>query len=219
MNIVDNIDQKLQSIRIGSDKEVIICPPYTLLNGTNNSIKNCDKISLGSQDISHKVSGAYTGMISPKMLTDCGCKYSIIGHSESRLYFKYDDETLLQKAKIALEHGITPIYCIGESLIEYKNNNTKNILRDQTKLIPDDIKSKILLAYEPIWAIGSGITPTIEQISGSINFIKKELKFHNVLYGGSVIKSNFSEIISISDGVLIGSMSLNFNDFSYCCNL
>ncbi len=219
MNIVDNINQKFQLIKIGSDREIIICPPYTLLNDVNNSIKNCDKISLGSQDISHKASGAYTGMISPKMLTNCGCKYSIIGHSESRLYLKYDEETLIQKAKIALEYGIMPIYCIGESLNEYKNNNTKNILRDQTKLIPDDIKSKILLAYEPIWAIGSGITPKMEQISDSISFIKNELKFHNVLYGGSVVKSNFSDIMSMSDGVLIGSMSLNFDDFSYCCNL
>lgn len=219
MNIVDNISQKLQSIKVASDKQVVICPPYTLLNDANNSIKNNNQISLGSQDISHKSSGAYTGMISPQMLVNSGCEYAIIGHSESRLYFKYDDETLLQKTKIAINNGIKPIYCIGESLDEYNNNNTKNILTNQVELLSHDLRAKILLAYEPIWAIGSGTTPNIDQISDSINFIKNDLKFHNVLYGGSVGKNNFSDIMSISDGVLIGSMSLNFDDFSYCCSL
>ncbi|MDD2909298.1 MAG: triose-phosphate isomerase [Candidatus Pacebacteria bacterium] len=178
---------------------IILCPPFTYLQKGNNYI-------LGAQNCFYKNEGAYTGEISPKMLKDLGCKYVIIGHSERREIFKEDNECINLKIKICLENKLKPILCIGEKL----GGDRKQVLRAQLKGINN---KNIIIAYEPVWAIGTGKACGLEDILSSYNLIKKIAKENKVLYGGSVNSSNAKEIINITDGVLVGGASINKKEF------
>lgn len=192
-------EELFKAFDIKTKNIVILCPPFTYLQKGNNYV-------LGAQNCFYKNEGAYTGEISPRMIKDLGCKYVIIGHSERREIFKEDNECINLKIKTCLENRLKPILCIGEKLGE----DREQVLRAQLKGIND---KNIIIAYEPVWAIGTGKACELEDILSSYNLIKKIAKENKVLYGGSVNSINAKDIINITDGVLVGGASINKKEF------
>ncbi len=182
-----------------------------------------------AQDVSEKIQGSYTGQTSCYTLKDLSVKHVIVGHSETRQYLGCTDAMVNAKVLTCLSHNITPVICIGETLKQYENNQTKQVLTKQLTTIFNSVRpkdaTKCIIAYEPLWAIGSGQTPTLKEISELCEFIRLTIKkLFNVnvanrlpiLYGGSVNEGNALEIISLPnvDGTLIGGASLDPNKFS-----
>ncbi len=208
--------------------EVILCVPYTdlfycLMNAQNTNIK------IGAQNVHFEEKGAYTGEISAKMLKSIGVEYVIIGHSERRQYFAETDETVNKKIKAALENELKPIVCVGETLEQRESGKTEEIITTQTKLALEGLTKEqvkgIIIAYEPIWAIGTGKTATSEDANNSIKAIRKEIASIYgediaeeviIQYGGSVKSSNAKELFACSDidGGLVGGASLKPEEFS-----
>ena len=196
---------------------VAICAPYIYLNYLE--IKRKD-FYLGAQDCSCFEEGAYTGEVSAKMLNEVGVNFCIVGHSERRQYFKESNEIVKQKVIMLIDNNIIPIICIGETLDEKKNNKTQNVLKNQLEeSVPESSNQfNTIIAYEPIWAIGTGFTPSFEEIENAHRHIKnlnKKLFNFKIIYGGSVNSKN-SKIISkidIVNGALIGGASLKINEF------
>ena len=182
------------------------------------------EIAFGAQNCHYEKFGAYTGDISAAMLKNINCKYVIVGHSERRIHHFENSIVLKKKIECVLNAGLIPIYCIGEDVNIKKNGKTKNHLLTQlSKTLPKKNKKKIVVAYEPIWAIGTGRTPTVNEIEDINLYIKKIItkinlsyKKTNILYGGSVDKHNSSIFLDNNniDGLLIGGSSLNFLTFS-----
>lgn len=209
--------------------EVIICVPFTDLFYTLLAVQETN-IHVGAQNMHWKESGAYTGEISPDMLKCINVEYVIIGHSERRQYFNETDETVNLKVKSALEHGLKPIVCVGESLEQKEAGNTEEIITSQVAkalegLTLDDLRNTII-AYEPIWAIGTGKTATAEDANNSIKAIRNKIKelFNTddvtILYGGSVKPENAKELFSMSDidGGLVGGASIKAETFGKIVN-
>lgn len=209
--------------------EVIICVPFTDLFYTLLAVQETN-IHVGAQNMHWKESGAYTGEISPDMLKCINVEYVIIGHSERRKYFNETDETVNLKVKSALEHGLKPIVCVGESLEQKEAGNTEEIITSQVAkalegLTLDDL-SNTIIAYEPIWAIGTGKTATAEDANNSIKAIRNKIKelFNTddvtILYGGSVKPENAKELFSMSDidGGLVGGASIKAETFGKIVN-
>jgi triosephosphate isomerase len=209
--------------------EVIICVPFTDLFYTLLAVQETN-IHVGAQNMHWKESGAYTGEISPDMLKCINVEYVIIGHSERRQYFNETDETVNLKVKSALEHGLKPIVCVGESLEQKEAGNTEKIITSQVAkalegLTLDDL-SNTIIAYEPIWAIGTGKTATAEDANNSIKAIRNKIKelFNTddvtILYGGSVKPENAKELFSMSDidGGLVGGASIKAETFGKIVN-
>ena len=195
---------------------IVICPPFPYINDLKS-----DNFFKGAQDCSIYSGGAFTGEISSKILKDLGCQFCIIGHSERRNLFNEKNEIISQKASNCLKEKIIPILCVGETLEQKKNYQTKEVLMDQIKKsIPIEASNEnIIIAYEPIWAIGTGLTPSVEEIAEIHNFIKKDISgFENykVIYGGSVKLSNSKEMLAIEnvDGILVGGASVNIEEFN-----
>ena len=207
--------------------EVILCVPFIdlckavkLSKGTN--------VKIGAQNMHFKDSGAYTGEISPKMLNDLNVEYVIIGHSERREYFNETDETVNLKIKAALTHDLKPIVCVGETLEQREAGITKEFVtgqvRNALKEITEDELKKIIIAYEPIWAIGTGKTASKEDANEVCKWIREELRalYGDVAdeiiiqYGGSVKSSNAKDLFEMSDidGGLVGGASLEPEEFS-----
>ena len=207
--------------------EIIICPPFVALKSVGEMIAD-SQVSLGAQDCHSEEFGAYTGEISPKMLFDLGCEFVIVGHSERRIYQKETDDLVSKKALIAKNSGLKPIICVGETLDQRNNGTTLNVIEKQiTASIPDEIDSTpTIIAYEPVWAIGSGNTPTLKQITEVHKFIHGLLSSKvpdgslvQILYGGSMNPQNSSEILSLDyvNGGLIGGASLTVDNFWSIC--
>lgn len=210
-----------------TEHEVILCVPYTdlfyaLLTAQNTNIK------IGAQNMHFAESGAYTGEVSGKMLKSINVEYVIIGHSERRQYFNETDETVNKKVKAAFENGLKPIVCVGETLEQREAGKVEEIITNQTKLALDGLTNEqvqnTIIAYEPIWAIGTGKTATKEDANDAVKAIRKkiaEIYGQNVAdgviiqYGGSVKSSNASELFSMSDidGALVGGASLKVDEF------
>ena len=198
---------------------VIVCPPFTLINSL--ALYKKSRIKIGAQDTHEESSGAYTGCISSDMIKDIGAEFVIIGHSERRQYFHEDIKLLSKKILAAHDANLKVIFCIGELKSEIKNRIS--VLRKQLKSLPDNLDpKKLIIAYEPVWAIGTGLTPTlkqIDQIHASIRTILKSnprfSKNVSILYGGSVNAKNASEILSLDnvDGALVGGASLKIKEF------
>ena len=214
------INQYLDSLKVNPSQLncVIICPPTIYLNNFNSILKNC---YLGSQDISKFESGAYTGEISSKSLNDFGVKFCIVGHSERRQYFNENNNDIKNKASKLIKNNIIPIICIGESLKQKNENKTIEVLSYQinNSIPPESNQHNTIIAYEPIWAIGTGLTPTIDEIENLHYLIRKNnIKIENfkILYGGSVNLQNSREIINLTnvDGALIGGASLKIDEFN-----
>ncbi|MFQ6778140.1 MAG: triose-phosphate isomerase [Alphaproteobacteria bacterium] len=198
-----------------SKNQVILCVPYTMLqSGT-------DIVSMGAQNISTHEFGPYTGEISAEMVYESGARYVILGHSEVREYHNESDSDVYTKANIALKYGLTPIICVGETAQERDQGLTQKIIEQSLrKSLPDCLDKKIIIAYEPRWAIGRGITPSYDDISRVhllIHTTVKSLGYQdfNILYGASVKPDNVMEIMSLKyvDGVLVGGASLKKDEF------
>ena len=202
--------------------EMIVCPPSTLLSEVV-SMTEGSPIRVGAQNCSDKLNGAYTGEISPVMIKDIGANFVILGHSERRSYFKESNTDVASKAELAIEQGLTPIICIGETLEQKENGSALAVIEDQfMNSIPSNATTEnVIVAYEPVWAIGTGRSATTQDIIDVITKIREvsEKKFGlrdvSVLYGGSVKSSNADEIFAISDvdGVLVGGASLKADEF------
>ena len=212
INSVLNLAKSLNKCKI------IYCPPFTLIERFVNRTKN-SKISVGAQDC-HFIGdyGAFTGKVSSKQIKNLGAEYIIIGHSENRELGE-TDETINKKIKLAIKNKLICILCIGENLKERKNKKTNLILKKQLKKGLKNIKNlnNIILAYEPVWAIGTGVVNSNLQIQSSVNFIKKYFKRKKIriLYGGSVNEKNIIELNKVRsiNGYLIGSASQNVKKF------
>jgi triosephosphate isomerase len=208
------------------DQIAIICAPSIHLHSLAKL--GGTAVSIGAQNCHQKESGAYTGEISAKMIKSVGCEYVIIGHSERRQYFAESDELLAEKTVIALQNGLTPLFCIGETLDERNNGSYFEVLKSQLVngvfgLSSADF-SKIVIAYEPVWAIGTGLTASSEQAQEVHAFIRKEIAAQydatvaeetSILYGGSCNPKNAAELFAQADidGGLIGGASLKSRDF------
>lgn len=210
---LDNMIGALESV--DTKNTVVICAPYTMLGAKS------DRVAMGAQDVSTHASGAYTGEVSAKMLAEIGTKYVIVGHSERRQYHNESNSIVRQKAAAALANGLTPIICVGETMEEKESGKTFDVIESGVReSVPSDVQNDIIIAYEPRWAIGAGLTPTSSDIASAHTLIAKTLDSMGlsgtpVLYGASVKGSNAREIMSIQnvDGVLVGGASLKPDDF------
>ena len=224
--------EELAPLVENTKNEVIICAPYTDLFYAILSAQNTN-IKIGAQNMHWEENGAYTGEISPQMLKSIGVEYVIIGHSERRQYFAETDETVNKKVKAAHNVGLKPIVCVGETLSQRESGKAKEIVTNQIKsglkdLTKNEIMSTIV-AYEPIWAIGTGKTATKEDANETIKWIREELE--NIYgkenadkviiqYGGSVKSENAKELFEMSDidGGLVGGASLKPDEFAKIVN-
>ena len=206
---------------------VVICPSFGSLCAVKKELKG-SRIAMGAQNCHWDEEGAYTGEVSAKMLSDLGCEYVIVGHSERRNFFRETDEIVNMKVKQALKEGLTSVLCVGESWQERDSGNTEKVLEEQLKKglngLPKESLSKVVVAYEPVWAIGSGKNATPEQARQAHQFIRKILKelygaetaeSTLVIYGGSVSPENAKEILNAGDvdGALVGGASLKGEQF------
>lgn len=212
--------------------EVVLCVPFVDINTAVKAVRG-SKISIAAQNMHYAPSGAYTGEISAQMLKEIGVKYVVLGHSERRQYFGETDETVNLKAISALETGLKPIICIGESLIEREQGIVFETIRRQVKIallqIDEAQAKKVIFAYEPIWAIGTGVTATSEQAGEVCTAIREVLReiygartarAITIQYGGSMNAKNAQELLAQADidGGLIGGASLKCEDFTAVIN-
>lgn len=212
--------------------DVIICVPFTHLASVKAVIDD-SKLGLGAENCADKAKGAFTGEVSGAMVASTGAKYVILGHSERRQYYHETSEILKEKVALAFENGLTPIFCIGEVLEERENGTYFDVVKKQVEdalfhLSADDFK-KIILAYEPVWAIGTGKTATAQDANDTIKIIRDCLKEMycekcgekvRIQYGGSMKPANAAELMAMPeiDGGLIGGASLKAEDFSKIVN-
>lgn len=223
-----NFIEELAPMVKGTNHEVILCVPYTdlfyaLLTAQNTNIK------IGAQNMHFEESGAYTGEISGKMLKAINVEYVIIGHSERRQYFGETDETVNKKVKAAFQYELKPIVCVGETLEQRESKQTEEVITNQTKLALEGLTNEqvenTIIAYEPIWAIGTGKTATSEDANNSIKAIRNKIaEIYGqtvasrviIQYGGSVKSTNAKELFEMSDidGGLVGGASLKADEFS-----
>ena len=212
--------------------DLVICPSYTSLS-VANFLTKASGIKLGAQNVSEEEFGAFTGEVNAEMLKSVGAEYVIVGHSERRSKFKENDKLINKKIKVALKHGMKCIYCVGESLVEKNSMKTEATITRQIEeglkgLYQNELES-VIIAYEPVWAIGTGVTATpkdieigAEVIRNAVEnlFSKEAAKNIKVVYGGSLNDKNFQSILSIKgvDGGLFGGISLNVDSFLHIIN-
>ena len=215
-----NLVTNLKKIKYNKTKLTnVICPQFLLLPTVNEALCQSEFI-LGAQDVHFDLNGAYTGDTSIELIKDYNCKYSIIGHSERRFLHNESNEMIKKKVKLCLDNVIIPILCVGESIEQRKKNVYKDfIMKQLTECIQKIQCPELVIAYEPIWSIGTGIIPKVEDIvevsEVIFSFLKKEnIDKFKILYGGSVNSSNFKEINSIDkiNGALIGGASLKIDE-------
>jgi triosephosphate isomerase (TIM) len=203
-------------------REVVLCIPFTAL-GTMSKILHGSQIQLGAQNIHWEEKGAYTGEIAGDMLTEMGIRYVVVGHSERRQYFGETDETANLRVIAAQHHRLTPILCVGETKSQRDAQETESVIINQVKRGLVDVDQKnIVIAYEPIWAIGTGVTCAATEANRVIGVIRSQLSNPNmsILYGGSVNPKNIDEIMAQPeiDGALVGGASLEPTGFARIVN-
>lgn len=223
---------ELKPLVAKSKPEVVVCVPYTDLWTVAEAIKG-SKIKLGAENVAWADNGAFTGEISADMLKEIGVEYVIIGHSERRQYFGETDESVNKRLKQALKNGLKPIVCVGETLTEREKNKTKRVLKKQVLEGFADITAEdfanIVIAYEPVWAIGTGKTATADEANKTIDYIRTLVKKTwgqdvakslRIQYGGSMKPGNAKELMAMRniDGGLIGGAALKANDFAAIVN-
>lgn len=225
IELVKSLMPRLEGI---NETEIIIAPVFTVLSQIKTALAN-SSVKLAAQDCFWEDEGAFTGEVSPKMLIDAGCTHVIIGHSERRQYFSETDDTVNKKLAAAIMGGLVPIFCIGETLAERESAETFTVLRKQITGglagIAADIAGKIIIAYEPVWAIGTGKTATSTQAQEAHQFVRSLLfelygetvaNEMRILYGGSVKPENAKELLNQQDidGALVGGASLDADSFA-----
>lgn len=228
-NILASETTGMVADEVRGDVKVIFCVPFPYLVPLKNSIGNNSRIAIGAQNCSEHESGAYTGEVSAAMLKSVGVPYVIIGHSERRQYFGENGKLLAKKVDIALKHGLTPIFCCGEPLDVRESNGHETLVKQQVEesLFHLDAATlqKVVIAYEPVWAIGTGKTATAQQAQDMHAVIRKHLasKYSSsvadtisILYGGSVNAANAKELFACPDvdGGLVGGASLKSREFT-----
>ncbi len=224
---IDFVNALRKKIGVLEDREVVIAPPFTALYPVQSLVEDT-QIRLAAQNCYWQDEGAYTGEISPVMIKDVGCSFTIVGHSERRQYFGESDENVNKKLKALIKVGIKPILCIGEKLEEREDGKTFDVVRRQLNAglngLDDVDIAKIVIAYEPVWAIGTGRTATPQQAQEVHGFIREHLvKLTNkniangvrILYGGSVKPTNVDSLMAEPDidGALVGGASLEVESF------
>ena len=210
--------------------EILVCPPFTLLSSVSSSIKN-SVCQLGAQDMDLNDNGAFTGQISASMLLDCGCSHVILGHSERRTIYGESDQLVADKVSKAIEQGLIAILCVGETQTERESGITEQVVSRQIQVVIETIGierfNKVVIAYEPVWAIGTGLTASPEQAQDVHKAIRQQLTNLNpgiadacqILYGGSMKPENAADLLVKPDidGGLIGGAALKANDFLGIC--
>ncbi|KGG80291.1 triosephosphate isomerase [Caloranaerobacter azorensis H53214] len=219
--------REIKSVADNTDVEVVVCVPFTSLSEIKKELQGT-KVKLGAQNMHWEEKGAYTGEISPVMLKEIGVDYVIIGHSERRQYFNETDETVNKKVISALKYGIKPIICVGETLEQREKNIEKDVVSNQIIRALENVSAEdmlnVVIAYEPIWAIGTGKTASSKDANDMISFIRKTIRGKygvdiseevRIQYGGSVKPHNVTELMNESDidGALVGGASLKAEDF------
>jgi len=211
--------------------EVLICPPYILIPRAADALNGRKDIALGAQDLDINQNGAFTGQISASMLVDAGCKYVIVGHSERRAIYGESDQDVAEKFMVAQEGGLIPVLCVGETLEERESGATESVVARQIQTVIDTVGienfDSAVIAYEPVWAIGTGKTATPEMAQEVHKFIRDMLSALNrdianklrILYGGSMNAGNAESLIGMADidGGLIGGASLQPESFLAIC--
>lgn len=205
--------------------DVAVCVPFPYLSETAVALAGSD-VRWGAQDCSAHEQGAYTGEVSASMLHEFGCRYAIVGHSERRQYHHEGDQLVADKAKAALARGVTPIVCVGETLAQREAGETEAVVKRQLSAVIHTLThcaGEMVVAYEPVWAIGTGLTPTLEQIEEVHAAVRAAMvarlgeggRTSPILYGGSVKPSNAQEILAVPEvgGALVGGASLKAADF------
>lgn len=224
VEFVNELKEKVKE----ANAEVVVCPPFVNLLDVVDAVSDSN-IKVGAQNIHWADNGAFTGEVSGEMLKEIGVEYVIIGHSERRQYFNETDETVNLRLKAALKYELKPIVCVGELLEERESGVTNEVLKKQTvgalKDISAEAVSNLVIAYEPVWAIGTGKTASSEDANDACKFIRSVVcELYNkevadkvrIQYGGSVKPSNANELFNTSDidGGLVGGASLNIDDFT-----
>ena len=212
--------------------DVAVCPPFVYLHAVSDMIGESSTVALGAQDSSEHSSGAYTGEVSSYMLGEIGCEFVIVGHSERRRYHDESDDEVGRKAKAVISQNMNAIACVGEMLEERQSECTKAVIDRQLGAILDAVDetemSGLLIAYEPVWAIGTGLTASTDQIQEVHHWIREGLREVSadvadscrILYGGSVNGANAAQILKQPDvdGCLVGGASLGSEEFLRICN-
>lgn len=224
---VDFVSNLKSALRDVQDVEIVICPTFVALSEVSKMLEG-SSIKLGAQNMYMQENGAYTGEISPLMLKELGCRYVIIGHSERREYFKEGNKLINAKVKLALKYQLRPILCVGETLAEYQNNQTIDIVKTEIREglagIDEEQMSQVAIAYEPIWAIGTGRTATPDDANRVHKIIRKIIsemfdartgEKTRIQYGGSVKPDNIGALMEKPDidGALVGGASLSVESF------
>ena len=231
----DSVDNLIKDLLTGMDgitSEVLVCAPFPYLAQVELLIQG-SKVMLGAQNLNTNSSGAYTGEVSADMIKDFGARHVIVGHSERRSLYGETSAMVAEKTKAALNAGLTPLLCIGESIEQRDSGDTEAVIEKQLsaviELVDIEAFNQIIIAYEPVWAIGTGVTATPEQAQEAHLFIRSLLAKNDesvaqktpILYGGSMNASNASELISCADidGGLIGGAALKAEDFLQICKV
>ncbi len=226
-----NLVNEIKSYTLDQDVDALVCVPFISLTEVKKLLEGSE-IKLGAQNMHWEEKGAFTGEISPIMLKEIGIDYCIIGHSERRQFFNETDESVNLKIKSALKHGILPIVCVGETLEEREENRAEAVVKSQIikgfEGIPTESIKDIVIAYEPIWAIGTGKTASSDDANNMCAFIRNiigdlyggEKENIRIQYGGSVKPDNIKELMEKSDidGALVGGASLKADDFQKLIN-
>jgi len=219
----------LPQVKGVSDAEIVIAPPFTALQAAGQRMRGTN-VALAAQNVFYEEKGAFTGEIAPAMLTELGCVYTIVGHSERRQYFGETDETVNRRIKLALAHGLRVIFCIGETLEQREAGHTNDVLAGQLQGGLREVPiEQIVVAYEPVWAIGTGKTATTGQAQDAHAFIRGKLaEIYDagkaadvrILYGGSVKPENVDELMACADvdGALVGGAALKPDSFARLVN-
>jgi triosephosphate isomerase len=227
-NLVNGIFEGLGDV---TNAEVLVCPPFILIPRAADAINGREGIALGAQDLDINDSGAFTGQISAGMLVDAGCKYVLVGHSERRAIYGESDQDVAAKFKVAQDGGLIPVLCVGETLEERESGNTEAVVARQIQAVIDTVGieklSNSVIAYEPVWAIGTGVTASPEQAQDVHKFIRAMLAGMDaavadnmqLLYGGSMNAGNANDLIGMPDidGGLIGGAALQADSFLAIC--
>lgn len=224
---VELVEALLRELPDTSDREVLVCPPYTALYALNPLLQNTP-IRLGAQDVFYEEQGAYTAAIAPAMLKELGCSYTIVGHSERRQIFGDTDAVIQKKVVAALKHGIRPVLCVGETKPERDSGRAEDVVLGQLKaglagLTAEGLR-EVVIAYEPVWAIGTGDTASSADAQAMHAAIRKTLveiagaelaEQIRILYGGSVKPDNIDELMAQTDidGALVGGAALSASSF------
>ena len=226
--LIDQITAKSNGFQ---NVDIAVCPPYVYLDQVSQ-VAAGSAVAVGGQDLSIYAQGAYTGEISANMLLDMGAKCVIVGHSERRTYHQETDELVAQKANVAVEAGLMPLVCVGETLGQREANNTESVIAQQLDVFLQSDEgvatlASSVIAYEPVWAIGTGKTATPQQAQDVHRFIRGRIAERSgeladkirILYGGSVNAGNAAELFAMPDidGGLIGGASLKAEDFMVIC--